>query len=441
MSQVSASNKEWFGHPRGLFTLSMTEMWERFSYYGMRAILLLYMVAPVANGGLGFSDKYGNSVLGTYMSSVYLTSILGGWLADKYFGLRRSVLYGGILIACGHYSMVVPTLATFYLGLFLIVCGTGLLKPNVSSIVGTLYRSGDARRDAGFSIFYIGINLGAFIAPLVVGYLGQKVNWHWGFGAAGLFMTFGLVQYVLGMKHLEPVEEAKPNIANVVAGAENAKEEPLTPEEKKRLWVIGILFIFSAVFWCGFEQASSSLTLFADRMTRLTFFGWTFPSSWFQSVEPLFVILLATPISILWVKLGRRDPSPPSKFAIGLLALGLGFLLIVPASAMAQGQGIRVSPLWLVGLYFLHAVGELALSPVGLSTVTKLAPRRIVGLMMGCWFVSLAVGNKVAGVVGGLFSSYPLPTVFGSVAAIALISAFILLFLVRPIRRLTGDTP
>jgi POT family proton-dependent oligopeptide transporter len=439
MSDVNASENEWFGHPRGLFTLSMTEMWERFSYYGMRAILLLYMVAPLSKGGLGFDDKHGNSILGTYLSSVYLTSIAGGWLADKYFGLQRSVLYGGILIAMGHFSMAFPSLPSFYAGLVLIVLGTGLLKPNVSSIVGTLYRTGDPRRDAGFSIFYIGINTGALLAPLVVGYLGQKVNWHWGFGAAGIFMTFGLVQYIFGMKHLTPVEEAKPNIANVVAGAEAVKEEPLTPEEKKRLWVIGILFLFSAIFWCGFEQASSSLTLFADRMTRLTLFGWTFPSSWFQSVEPLFVILLATPISILWIRLGRRDPSPPSKFAIGLLAVGLGFLLIVPASAIAQSQGIRVSPLWLVGLYFLHAVGELALSPVGLSTVTKLAPRRIVGLMMGCWFVSLGAGNKVAGVVGGLFSSYPLPTVFGSVAAIALVSALILMFLVKPIRRMIGD--
>jgi POT family proton-dependent oligopeptide transporter len=440
MAIETVDGKQWLGHPRGLSTLFMTEMWERFSYYGMRALLMLYMVAPLSKGGLGFTDEHGGSVLGTYLSSVYLLSIIGGVVADQWLGLYRSVLVGGILIACGHYCMAYPSLETFYVGLVLIALGTGLLKPNVSSLVGTLYKKDDERRDAGFSIFYMGINVGALIAPLICGWLGQKINWHWGFGAAGVGMTLGLLQYMAGRKYLVAAQALPKNAAESLkqvlpTGPDDAPEVDVW----KRISVIAILFFFSVIFWCGFEQASSSLNLFADRMTRLHYFGFDIPSSWFQSVEPVFVVLLATPISLLWVRAGRRNPSSPAKFAYGLLLLGLGFLLIVPAAATAQNEKVAVSALWLVGLYLLHALGELCLSPVGLSTVTKLAPKRVVGMMMGVWFVSLGVGNKVAGYVGGLFSTYKLTAVFGSVAAISIGAALVLMVLTPFIKRLMGD--
>jgi POT family proton-dependent oligopeptide transporter len=427
----------WFRHPRGLSTLFFTEMWERFSFYGLKALLILFMTAAVTKGGLGFTDQRAGKVIGWYGFGVYASAIFGGLAADKFFGQYRSVLLGGIIIALGHFSMAVPTVATFYLGLCLIVVGTGLLKPNASAMVGALYDQGDARRDAGFSIFYVGINVGAFVAPLVVGTLGQEVNWHVGFACAGFGMIIGLIQYVAGKPRLMPALERLGQTDKQAARS----SEPwwrFQRDEWGRVAAIAVLFVFSSIFWGAFEQASSSLNLFADRLTRNTAFGYNFPSTWYQSLNSMFMILgLAPLIGWFWIRLGPRQPSSPVKFALGLIFVGLGFALIVPAAKLTQ-QGTLVSPWWLVGLYFLHTIGELCLSPVGLSIVTKLAPQRIVGAMMGLWFLSIAVGNKLAGMAGGLFETLPLPQLFGAVAVATFVAAAILLLLTRPLQRLMG---
>jgi POT family proton-dependent oligopeptide transporter len=456
------------GHPRGLTTLFLTEFWERFSYYGMRAILFLFMVASREVGGLGFDTQKAAWIYGLYTGSVYLTAIPGGFVADRLLGLRRAVLVGGILIATGHYTLVFHGLSTFYAGLILIVLGTGLLKPNISSMVGQLYAPDDDRRDAGFSIFYMGINLGAFISPFLCGYLGQRIGWHWGFGAAGVGMTLGLLQYMLGRKRLgtagflrEPPKDAGKlwllvGAAVAVLGAAlilsgqyrdylivgsaavlfawllvKGGENLL---ERKRIAAIALLFIFATLFWAGFEQAGSSLTLFADRITDNQFFG--YPSSWFQSVEPFFVITLAPVFAWLWVRLGSRQPSSPGKFAIALSLLSASFFLVAFASMLFEQQQAKVSPWWLIGVYFLHALGELSLSPVGLSTVTKLAPVRILGFLMGIWFLSNSLGNFTAGSVAGFFDRLPLPQLFGAVGLVSLAATIALALLVKPIRGL-----
>jgi len=427
----------WFGHPRGLSTLFSTEMWERFSFYGLKALLILFMTAAVTQGGLGFTDQRAGNVIGWYGFGVYASAIFGGLAADKVLGQYRSVLLGGIIIALGHFSMAVPTVPTFYLGLCLIVVGTGLLKPNASTMVGALYDREDARRDAGFSVFYVGINVGAFVAPLVVGTLGQKVNWHVGFACAGVGMIIGLIQYVAGKPRLMPALE---RLGQTDTHAARSSEPwwRFQRDEWGRVAAIAVLFVFSSIFWGAFEQASSSLNLFADRLTRNTAFGYTFPSTWYQSLNSMFMIFgLAPLIGWFWIRLGPRQPSSPVKFALGLFFVGLGFVLIVPAARMTQ-QGVLVSPWWLIGLYFLHTIGELCLSPVGLSIVTKLAPARIVGAMMGLWFLSIAVGNKLAGMAGGLFETLPLPKLFGAVAAAAFVAALILLAITPWLRRLMG---
>jgi len=432
------TEKLWFGHPRGLATLFMTEMWERASYYGMRALLTLYMVGSVMQPGLGFPDKKATQIYGLYTMLVYLSGIPGGLIADRLIGHKRAVLIGGIIIACGHFTMAVPGIPFFYLGLFLIVCGTGLLKPNVSTIVGTLYRRDDPRRDAGFSLFYMGINTGAFFAPLITGWLGQRINWHIGFAAAGVGMVFGLIQYMYGQKYLIAVEEAE-TPQTVAMGSTSQvvhDEKPFTREEWGRITAASILTLFALVFWAGFEQAGSSLTLFADRATQLIILGFTYPSSWFQSVEPLFVIILSPVFAWIWLSLRHREPSSPTKFTLGLFFLSLSFLLVVPAAKYFEMNHIRVSPWWLIGLYFLQAVGELCLSPVGLSMVTKLSPPRVVGLMMGVWFFATAMGNYVAGWVAGLVGSRSFSEVFLIAFATAAVVTLILTMLIPIIKRL-----
>jgi proton-dependent oligopeptide transporter, POT family len=481
------TDRSFFGHPRGLSTLFFTEMWERFSYYGMRALLILFMTAPAAAGGLGFDTAVAGAVYGLYTSMVYMTSLPGGWIADKLIGQRRAVLYGAILIACGHFSMAFPSLGTFYLGLVLIVFGTGLLKGNVSVIVGRLYGPNDNRRDAGFSIFYMGINLGAFIAPLVCGYLGQRINWHIGFTAAGFGMVIGIVQYVLGGKYLGdaglhpasgPANDdlrkrtrawGAAGIALVVliALALNFDLVPIsakafadaagylllgttivffawlffggdwTTAERRRLFAIGALFLAAALFWSEFEQAGSTLNLFGDRATRTSVLGWSFPSSYFQVLQPLFIITFAPIFAWVWIRLGSREPSSPAKFAIGLLLVGSGFALLVVASSLSA-QGVKVSPWWLVVTYLLHTFGELSISPVGLSATTKLAPARVGGLMMGVWFLGIAVGNFIGGRVASLYSAMPLPRLFGVVAAAAIVGGIVMFALTPPIKRLMG---
>ncbi|HET7433341.1 MAG TPA: peptide MFS transporter [Thermoanaerobaculia bacterium] len=434
------AEKQWLGHPRGLSTLFFTEMWERFSYYGMRALLVLYMTTAVTKGGLGFSTEKAGPIYGFYTFGVYGLSLIGGIIADRFLGLYRSVLVGGIIIALGHFSMAFRSLGMFYFGLVLIVVGTSLLKPNVSSMVGTLYNRQDARRDAGFSIFYMGINLGAFIAPLITGPLGQKVNWHYGFAAAGIGMTLGVIQYVFGRRYL--VGEDAPRTDASVAREERksaAKKERFTRQDWRRIGVIFILFLFSILFWMAFEQAGSSFNLFAERYTNLNMFGWNIPASTLQSVQPIFIIIFAPVFAALWTRLGRREPSSPAKFSMALVLVGLGMFLIVPAAAMAQNQGIKVSPWWLIGVYLLHTFGELCLSPVGLSVTTKLAPPRIVGMMMGVWFGSIALGNLFAGFAASLFDKLPLPKLFGAVGVMTIAAGVILALLVGPIRRMMGD--
>jgi len=494
---TSSLDRSFFGHPAGLSTLFFTEMWERFSYYGMRAILLLYMTKTFAEGGLGLDEKYAGLIYGTYVSSVWYLPLPGGWLADRILGARRAVLIGAIIIACGHFSMAVNSKLTFYAGLILIACGTGLLKPNISAMVGQLYSEDDKRRDAGFSVFYTGINLGAFLSPLVVGYLAQSASfrnlitswgldpnstWHWGFAAAGVGMTIGIIQYVLGGRRLagvggKPVIPAATTQTEVgvdyltlvlalIGGAIGAALglhygealisalfptvvgfffgyllgiiRHLKGEELRRVLVIFILFVFSILFWMTYEQAGSSLTLFADRLTRTTIFGWTYPSSWFQSVPALFVIIFASVIGAVWLKLGDRQPSSPGKFTIGLFFAGIAFVVIAFSATLA-GSG-RVSPLWLVLVYFLQTIGELCLSPVGLSTVTKLSPGRMVGLMLGVWFLSISIGSYIAGLATGLFAgndNHALVRGFGIFAAITLVAAIILAVLTPLIKRMT----
>ena len=446
MAIDAASDRAFFGHPRGLSTLFFTEMWERFSYYGMRAFLIYYMTASVAAGGLGFADADAGNIYGLYTGSAWGASILGGIIADRFLGQYRSVLIGGILIALGHFTLAFRALVFFYAGLVLIVLGTGLLKPNVSTLVGALYRPGDSRRDAGFSIFYMGINLGALFGPLIAGYLAQRVDWHVGFACAGVGMTAGLVQYVVGrhrlrMPVMDPSTEARSAKVDPSTEARSAKvERPagFTPVEWKRMGAIVVFFLVAILFWGAYEQAGSTLALFADRYTRLEVFGFSFPSSWFQSVQPIFVITLAPIFAWIWVRLGDRDPSVPAKLALGVLFMGIAFAVLVPAGAMAQSAGIRVSPWWLVLSYGVSELGELCLYPVGLSAVTKLSPARILGLMMGVWLLSNAFGNMLAGASARFFVSMPLQQYFGEVAIILFVTAAIMFAVVKPIKKLMG---
>ena len=442
-----------FGHPKGLGPLFFTEMWERFSYYGMRAILVLYMVAPPAQGGLGFDVKRAASIYGTYTMAVYLTALPGGLAADYLLGARLAVFLGGLVIAAGHFSMVFHSMNTFYMGMVLIALGTGLLKPNISAMVGGLYRENDPRRDSGFSIFYMGINIGAVLAPLVCGYLAQSdsfkrtlvsngfdpaKSWHWGFGAAGVGMILGLIIFILFGKWLANVgNRIRKKVVDTVSQA--AANQPLTASDWKRIAAIFIFFVFTMLFWAAYEQKGASLNLFAKELVRTEIFGMGFPSSYLQSCTPLFVIMLAPIFSYLWVSLKDRQPSSPVKFTLGLLFIGVAYLLMIPAS-MLTAYG-KISPLWLVGLYFLEVCGEMCLSPVGLSTVTKLAPAKLVGIMMGVWFLAASFGSKLAGYLSGFFvanNSWQLTKLYGGIAIGLLIATVILALLTPTIKRLMG---
>ena len=486
--RVTGADRAFFGHPRGLATLFMTEMWERFSYYGMRALLVLFMTASATSGGLGFNAATAGAIYGLYTAAVYGLSLPGGWIADRFLGQRKAVLYGGIVIAAGNLCLAIPSLLSFYLGLALSALGTGLLKPNASVMVGQLYAQDDTRRDAGFSIFYMGINLGAFLSPLACGFLGQRVDWHLGFGLAAAGMIAGLIQYVAGGKHLgeaglrpAPFLNASEkrmhtrglrlglssvaialailaalNLGGVIHLTAQVLSDAMgvvlllvvllfffwlfsaaswTPVERKRLAVVGVLFVASATFWCLFEQAGSTLNLFAERSTNKYVLGFEFPASWLQSLNALFIIALAPVFAWIWVKLGPREPSSPTKFVFGLLTAGLGFGVLAVAAARASG-GNQVSPMWLVAVYLLHTAGELCLSPVGLSAMTKLAPPKIGGLLMGVWFLSISVGNYLGGRIASLYEEFPLTTLFWLVAAFGTGAAVLLAFLVRPTKAL-----
>ncbi len=477
------------GHPRGLTNLFFAEMWERFSYYGMRALLILFMVAPIATGGMGMDQKSAAQIYGNYTMASYMVCILGGYIADNFIGERRAVLIGGFIITAGHYTLALNSTATFYGGLILVALGTGLLKPNISTLVGGLYSSNDERRDAGFSLFYMGINLGAFAAPLVTGWLAQSEefrtlligwgldpahSWHWGFGAAGVGMTAGMWVYIrridwikhignppapgshkpwaklffvavgtLALLGLMMLSDYEPRIAYIIYAIPVAGVIYfgiiLKDEDSRRLAAILIFFIAAIVFWAVYEQAGSSLTLFADELTRNEIGSWKFPSSYFQSVNAIFIVAVAPIFAWLWIWLGHRQPSTPFKFALGLGFMGLSFALMMPASQLTAAG--RVSPWWLVGVYFLQTLGEMCLSPVGLSTMTKLAPARLVGLVMGIWFLAMSLGNKLAGVIAEDFASTNPQALsnFFFQQTIVVAAATLALFLLTPwVRRLMG---
>jgi POT family proton-dependent oligopeptide transporter len=474
-------------HPRGIYTLYFTEMWERMSYYGMRALLILYMTAEMVKGGMGLDEKTAGAIYGLYTCAVYLVALPGGWIADRLIGPQRAVLVGGCIIALGHFTLAVPDTRAFFGGLLLVVLGTALLKPNASALVGKLYPEGGARRDAGFTLFYMGVNLGAFIGPIVCGFLGESLNWHYGFAAAGIGMVLGVVQYALTQQHLgeagkhpshpsatpsrdwaivwvalggillvaaftlaglvviDPVALAKGTTVLIVSVAAlwfawAFLLARLGLDEKKRLVVVLILFFASALFWSGFEQVGSVMNLFAERHTDRVLFGWEMPAGWFQSLNPMLILLLAVPVSTLWLGLARRDilPSLAVKFAAGLLLLAAGFLVMHFASRNALSAG-KVTGLWLCLTYLLHTVGELFLSPVGLSAVTKLAPAKLASQTMGIWFLATSLGNLLAGLLAGGMSSgnvAGMPAQFMHVALIAGGGGLLLLVLSPLIRRL-----
>lgn len=442
-------DKSFFGHPGGLSTLFFTEMWERFSYYGMRALLVLYMVATVENGGLGFTTPDATAIYGLYTASVYFLPLIGGWIADRFIGAKRATFIGGVIIALGHFSLAVPTLTFFYLGLVLVALGTGFLKSNISAMVGDLYDADDERRDGGFSIFYMGINIGAFAAPLITGAL-AVYSWHWGFAAAGIGMVAGLIQYVIGKNKLKGIGEPPVKseldtsavtpiylvqvgvviavsiaillyiysiygidatlkialipvlvVGGLIVVIFTGMQDKLSLTDWKRIGIIILLFLFASLFWAGFEQAGSSFNLFAEKLTDRTFGGWEMPTAWFQSINSIFIIIMAPIFGIIWVKWGKKQPNDVLKFALGLFFLALGFVVMAYASGLT-GAG-KVSPLWLVLVYFLHTCGELSLSPVGLSSMTKLAPGKMVGLMLGVWFLASSLGSFAAGQIAGEF--------------------------------------
>jgi POT family proton-dependent oligopeptide transporter len=476
-------------------TLFFTEMWERLSYYGMRALLVLFMTDQIMNGGMELTDRSATAIYGVYTALVYVVALPGGWIADRLLGAQRAVFFGGIIIMCGHFVLAIPGTQAFFIGLLLVIAGTGLLKPNVSAIVGELYPQGDPRRDGGFSIFYMGINLGALLGPLVCGTLGQSPNygWHWGFAAAGVGMAIGVTQYWFTKHHLgeaglhastsgdgdvdaskrrtgwrlviigvaafsafvwmamsgritlDPVNVSQQSTKIIVGMAVAFFAYvfifgKLTSVEKKRTVALIVLLMGCSMFWSGFEQAGSSMNLFADRYTQLEFSWITIPSTWLQSVNSLFIITFAPVFAWLWVALARRNlnPSTPVKFGLGLILLAVGFLLMVGAATVVAG-GDKAMPTWLIFTYLFHTFGELALSPVGLSVTTKLAPKRFVGQMMGMWFLASALGNLIAGQIAGEFDADNLagfPDLFMQIVLTAGGAGIIMLLLAKPLKKL-----
>ncbi|CAE6891267.1 peptide MFS transporter [Vibrio alginolyticus] len=430
-----SNQHQYFGHPRGLFLLFGTELWERFSYYAMRAILVLYLTDTTMNGGLGWSTKDALDLYGIYTGLVYITPLIGGYLADNYLGQRRSILLGGALMAIGQFTLALPadalglgSLHTFYLGLALLIAGNGLFKPNISTMVGDLYNEGDNRRDGAFTIFYMGINLGALLAGVVSGSVTNSFGWKAGFIAAGTGMLISLVmQMFFAQSWLGDIGRV-PAAKRALANQKSTKKQPLTKEEVDRLKVILIMGLFTIVFWAGFEQAGGLMNIYTQQYTDRMIGSFEVPTAWFQSLNPFFIITLAPVLAAFWVKLGKREPNSPVKFALALFFLALGFLCMVGAVLEQGGDTtVKTSMLWLVGAFFFHTLGELCLSPIGLSLVTKLAPLRLASLMMGAWFGCNAIANYVAGYVGSHVGELGAMAIFSGIAASATVSGVILL--------------
>jgi proton-dependent oligopeptide transporter, POT family len=480
---ADAAPRTIFGQPRGLATLFLTEMWERFTYYGMRGVLILFMVAAVAKGGLGLDDRTASAIYGMYIGGTYLFGLLGGWIADRLIGAKQAVASGAVLIIAGNLMLTLANTEVFYLGLLVITIGVGLLKPNASVMVAALYPEGGSRRDAGFSIFYMGINLGALIGPLLVGWFADRYGWRFGFALPAVGMAVGLAQFLWTRHYLGSAgaaADSRPQswraLAIVVAVlaliaflmmtgtlridpvvmAEAASWAmlalgllyfvyllffaALTPTERKRVLVMIALVAASVTFWAGYEQTGASMNLFADRYTDRHILGWNMPTAWLQSVNPLFIIAFAPVFAALWIALGRRgrDLNAATKFGAGLILLGLGFLVMYVASLRVLG-GEKVLASWLILAYLLHTFGELSLSPVGLSYMSKLAPPRFAGQVMGIWFLSLALGSNLAGQLSGEYDAShleSLPALFLRIFWYGMIGGAVMLLLTPFVRRL-----
>ncbi len=485
------TEKTFFGHPRGMATLFMTEMWERFSWYGMRGILVLYLIAGVLDGPLAGREALAASIYGVYNAVVYMAAMPGGWVADRLWGARKAVLVGGIVIAAGHFTLAIPADVAFFCGLGLIAIGTGLLKPNISAMVGGLYEGQpSARRDAGFTLFYMAINIGGMAAPLVVGYLGENVDWHLGFGVAGVGMTLAVIQYVLGGRHLgdigkEPGTPASPaekraalrkvalwggialgalvldialgtydieHVVNVLAVlgivvpivyfVTMYRNPALAKSDKPKIQAFAWFFATAVLFWMIYDQSGSLLTIFADTKTDRMIGGWEFPASWYQSVNPAMVIVLAPIFAAVWVKLARRDrePSTPMKFALAMLLIGGSFgIMGLAGAAAANSDTGKVTVFWLLSVYLVQTLGEMCLSPVGLSLSTKLAPKQFVGQIMGLWFLATATGNALNGWTTKLNAPLGDAVYYTMWAVIAVAAGLVFMMAGRKIRALMGD--
>ncbi|USD38657.1 MULTISPECIES: peptide MFS transporter [Ferrimonas] len=450
MSAAKPQAGTMLGHPKGLFLLFTTELWERFSYYAMRAILVLYLVDQVSNQGghgLGWTQADALSLYGTFTGLVYLTPLIGGWLADNYLGQRKAIYLGGALMAAGQFMLGtphawVPGMETemFYLGLGTLILGNGLFKPNISTMVGDLYEEGDHRRDGAFTIFYMGINVGAFLSGIIVGSVVEAYdgNFQAGFICAGIGMVISLIiQFLFAQRLLGDIGTV-PAAKLEKQQATEARKEPLTKVERDRIKVIMVMGLFTIVFWAGFEQAGGLMNLFTNDFTDRMIGNWEVPTTWFQSLNAMFIVIFAPVIASIWVRMGDREPTSPVKFALGLILLGIGFLFMMGAVIEMGGDAsAKSSMLWLVGAYFFHTMGELCLSPIGLSMVTKLAPLRIASLMMGAWFLFVAIANKVGGVIGSFIGHggeaeeqlANAMSIFSGIAITAAVSGIILYFM------------
>tara|TARA_B100000965_G_scaffold35603_1_gene26332 strand:+ start:2698 stop:4152 length:1455 start_codon:yes stop_codon:yes gene_type:complete len=473
-------------HPKGLYTLFFTEMWERMSYYGMRGILVLFMTASILEGGLQIDNVSASAIYGIYSACVYLVALLGGWLADRHIGQQKAILYGGVVIMLGHFLLAFTNLQTFYLGLIFVVLGTGLLKPNISAIVGGLYENDLNKKESGFTIFYMAINIGSVLGFFICGYLGENVGWHYGFGAAGIGMAFGLIQFILTKSNLGSIG-IKPSIE---LNIETKKKElrifnsfmliffliillglfgyvsfdpipianiltvvilliaimyflylfsfgNLNEEERKKIVLIVVLFFGAAFFWSGFDQAGSSFNIFAKEYTDRIILGWEYPASWLQVLNPVLVVILSPFMAYMWLFLGKRmlDPSLPFKFGLGLIFMAIGFLFIATGATVAMQEGMAGAK-WLLLTYLFHTIGELTLSPIGLAAISNLSPKRFVGQMMGIWFLASSLGAIIAGLLSGQ-ATYSginsMPDLFNKIAITSSIIGLVLILISKPL--------
>jgi POT family proton-dependent oligopeptide transporter len=430
--------KELFGHPVGLYVLFFTEMWERFSYYGMRALLVLYLTSKTTaeNPGVGWSQGEALALYGWYTALVYIMSIPGGILADKFLGQKKSVILGAVLLVIGHSILAIEAMWAFYTGLLFIILGVGCLKPNISTMVGGLYKKGDVRRDKGFTIFYIGINIGAFLSGLVVGYVGEVHGWHYGFGLAGILMVIGLIQFLAGQKYLV-------HVGNYLGNSESKEDQenykkPLTKIEKDRIIVLLISFLLIIAFFAAFEQAGGLMNIYASEKTNRILLGWEVPATWFQSLNSFFIITLGVAVAAYWAKrkLKGKEASSLFKMIIGLGITGIGFLFMSAAATEYDNTGSSMM-IWLVLAYLFHTIGELCLSPVSLSFVTKLAPAKYASIMMGIYFATTGLGNKFAGLLGESSSFFGEFKVFTGIAIFCISFSILVFFFLKKLKALT----